>query len=164
MYLVATKSKKAIFSKRVNVRVIDLGVFWKGVISWVCMPNMEVSISSYSEVKVDSRPQKSWQLDRNSMPPIIRFGEIIMSVLLFHSKKKFTKMFLQPEIIKNKIQTAKVIEIRALIKWTAKGYNDIPRSESKPCWYEAFVYSSWPFRSHVCNEKPMVSHIHSIYM
>ena len=57
-------------------------------------------------------------------------------------------MFLQPEIIKNKIQTAKVIDIRALIKWTAKGYNDIPRSESKPRWYEAFVYSSRPFRSH----------------
>ena len=31
--------KLAIFS--INVKVIDLGVIWKGFISWVCMPNMK---------------------------------------------------------------------------------------------------------------------------
>ena len=33
--------KKAIFSTKFKVKVIDLGVFWKDIISWVCMPNMK---------------------------------------------------------------------------------------------------------------------------
>ena len=41
MPLVATKSKKAIFSTKFKVKVIDLGIFWKDIISWVCMPNMK---------------------------------------------------------------------------------------------------------------------------
>ena len=35
------KVKKAIFSSKVKVKVIDLGVIRKGVISGVCMPNMK---------------------------------------------------------------------------------------------------------------------------
>ena len=38
---VATKFKKAIFKAKVKVKVIDLGVIWKGFISGVCMPNMK---------------------------------------------------------------------------------------------------------------------------
>ena len=35
------KVQKAIFSFNVKVKVTDLGVFWKGVISGQCMPNMK---------------------------------------------------------------------------------------------------------------------------
>ena len=35
------KVQKAIFSFKVKVKVIDLDVIWKGVISGVCMPNMK---------------------------------------------------------------------------------------------------------------------------
>ena len=35
------KVEKAIFSFKVKVKVIDLGVIWKGIISGVCMPNMK---------------------------------------------------------------------------------------------------------------------------
>ena len=38
--LVSIKSKMGFFF-RVKVKVIDLGVIWKGFISWVCMPNMK---------------------------------------------------------------------------------------------------------------------------
>ena len=37
----ATKSKKAIFRAKVKVKVIDLGVIWKGIFSGVFMPNMK---------------------------------------------------------------------------------------------------------------------------
>ena len=36
-----TKLQKAIFSIKVTVKVIDLGVIWKGIISGVCMPNIK---------------------------------------------------------------------------------------------------------------------------
>ena len=35
------KVEKAIFSFKVKVKVTDLGVIWKGIISGVCMPNMK---------------------------------------------------------------------------------------------------------------------------
>ena len=35
------KVQKAIFSLKVKVKVIHLGVIWKSIISRVCMPNME---------------------------------------------------------------------------------------------------------------------------
>ena len=35
------KVKKAIFSFKVKVKVIDHGVIWKGIFSGVCMPNMK---------------------------------------------------------------------------------------------------------------------------
>ena len=38
---VATKSEKGVFSLTVIVKVFDLGVIWKGIISGVCIPNME---------------------------------------------------------------------------------------------------------------------------
>ena len=34
------KVEKAIFSFKVTGKVIDLGVIWKGIISGLCMPNM----------------------------------------------------------------------------------------------------------------------------
>ena len=46
--------KKAIFSTKVKVKVIHLGVIWKGIISWVGMPNMK-SLSLIANVKVDNR-------------------------------------------------------------------------------------------------------------
>ena len=45
------KVEKAIFSFKVKVKVIDLGVIWKGIISGVCMPNMK-SLSYGSKVVV----------------------------------------------------------------------------------------------------------------
>ena len=39
--LSGNKVQKAIFSFKVKVKVIDLGVIWKGVISAVFMPNMK---------------------------------------------------------------------------------------------------------------------------
>ena len=35
------KVQKAIFSLKVKVKVINLGVIWKDIISGVCMPNMK---------------------------------------------------------------------------------------------------------------------------
>ena len=37
----ATKSEKAIFSPKVKVKVIEIGVIGKGIIIWVCKPNMK---------------------------------------------------------------------------------------------------------------------------
>ena len=55
----APPSEKATFSTMVKVKVICLGVIWKGIISWVYMPNYnEASISCSSKVianvKVDN--------------------------------------------------------------------------------------------------------------
>ena len=37
----ATKSEKKIFSSKFKVKIIYVGVIWKGIISWVCMPSIE---------------------------------------------------------------------------------------------------------------------------
>ena len=61
MLPVATKSKSYFLlqGQIQGHKVIDLGVIWKGVISGVCMPKYEVSISYgatiIAKVKVDNK-------------------------------------------------------------------------------------------------------------
>ena len=62
-----TNSVEFLVSIKVTVKVNDLGVIWKGIISWVCMPSMK-SPSLYgskviAKVKVDNR-QTNKQTDR----------------------------------------------------------------------------------------------------
>ena len=52
------QNRKSYFSFKVKVKVTDLGIIWKGIISEVCMPNMKpLSYSSkvITKVKVDNR-------------------------------------------------------------------------------------------------------------
>ena len=89
------KVEKAIFSFKVKVKVIDLGVIWKDIISGVCMPNMKsLSLAVqklYRRLKLTTDRQTNKQTnrqtnkqtgrqDKNNMPPIIRSGSIKITI------------------------------------------------------------------------------------
>ena len=60
----SNKVQKAIFSFKVKVNVIDLGVIWKGIISGVCMPNIKSLSLTVQKLKRRLKLTTDRQTDR----------------------------------------------------------------------------------------------------
>ena len=77
MPLRTIKSQKATF----NVKVLDLGVNWKGIISRVYMLKIKfLSLMTWKLYSEGLSWQQTDKQDKNNMPPIIRTGGIKNSV------------------------------------------------------------------------------------
>ena len=69
--------KKTIYSTKVKVKVIDFGVIWKDIITWVILHTKYAASISYgskvlANVKVDNK--QTDRQNKNSIPPIIWYG------------------------------------------------------------------------------------------